>query len=130
MTRRTTRSEVTPLTTHLAPLCLRSAPPASGLQWKWHEADVAAPWDAADFPGQSRLHDRQRYELGCRDLVHPAGHSFGGVAGYADRPADASLHAAATLHRRAHRPRRPPPLDDVARWRTRRYHPVRRNTGA
>src|SRR5271157_4512913 len=83
----------------------------AGLQWKQHARNVATPGDAADFPGQSHLHGRQWHEFGRRDLVHPAGHPFGSVTGHADRFTDDPLIAAVALHRRAHRPRRPAPLD-------------------
>src|SRR5664280_1967215 len=72
-----------------------------------YEGDVPAPWDAADLHSQSHFHDRQRHELRCRDLVHPASHAFGSVTGGANRAADPSLASAVALYRRTHRPRRP-----------------------
>src|SRR5271165_6967603 len=124
MTWRTMRSELerlsSPFSNSAQATC--QADPGLGLQWNQNEADVAAPGDAADFPGQSCLHDRQRHELRRRDLVHPPGNPFGGLAGHADRSADDPLDAPVALHGRAHRPRRPAPPDDVARLRAWRHY--------
>src|ERR1035437_2996827 len=91
-----------------------------------YEGDVPAPWDAADLHSQSHLYDRQRHELRCRDLVHPASHAFGGITGGAYRVADSPLACAVALYRRAHRPRGPSSPDVVARLRARGHNLLRR----
>src|SRR5260221_8538165 len=80
--------------------------------WHFVFSDAPNPPPTPASPhlhGEPRLDARQRDELRGGHLVRPAGHTFGSVARHAARPYDDSRHPHAALHRRDHRPRRPPP---------------------
>ena len=72
---------------------------------KWW-GDICVPFARleARFSGECRVHDRQRHEPGCGDLVHPAEDALRGFARHADDAAEPAGTGVAAIQRSPDRP--------------------------